>query len=101
MGILDATIREFFTATITALEPGVPAHACKTRCGLKFLRRRLAQIPPAKELPGQGMDEQQGGRGVVVPGCSLCRKRLNTSSQFVDHLANDVLPAAIAKLDET
>jgi hypothetical protein len=26
---------------------------------------------------------------------------LNTSSQFVDHLANDVLPAAIAKLDET
>jgi hypothetical protein len=47
------------------------------------------------------MDEPQSGRGVVVPGCSLCRKRLNTSSQFVDHLANDVLPAAIAKLDET
>jgi hypothetical protein len=35
-----------------------------------------------------------------VTVASLCRKRLNTSSQFVDHLVNDVLPAAIAKLDE-
>jgi hypothetical protein len=49
---------------------------------------------------GTFMDEPEGGRGVVVPGCPACRKRLNTSSQFVDHLANDVLPAAIAKLDE-
>jgi hypothetical protein len=36
----------------------------------------------------------------VVPGYRACRKRFKTSHQFVDHLANDVLPAAIAKLDE-
>jgi hypothetical protein len=38
---------------------------------------------------------------LLCPGCQVCRKRFNTSNQFVDHLANDVLPAAIAKLDET
>jgi hypothetical protein len=47
------------------------------------------------------MDEPQSGRGGVVPGCPVCRKRFNTSHQFVDHLTNDVLPAAIAKLDGT
>jgi len=35
----------------------------------------------------------QGGRGVVVPGCPACMKRINTMSQFLDHLADDVLPA--------
>jgi hypothetical protein len=44
---------------------------------------------------GTFVDEPKGGRGVVVPGCPACRKRFNTSHQFVDHLANDVLPAAI------
>jgi len=29
-------------------------------------------------------------RGVVVPGCTLCRVRLNTISQFVDHLTEQV-----------
>lgn len=28
----------------------------------------------------------QGGRGVVVPGCPACMKRINTTSQFLDHL---------------
>ena len=40
----------------------------------------------------------QGGRGVTVPGCPACRKRINTMSQFLDHLADDVLPALIEKL---
>jgi hypothetical protein len=40
----------------------------------------------------------QGGRGVVVAGCPACRKRLNTVSQFLDHLANDAMPALIEKL---
>jgi hypothetical protein len=62
---------------------------------------RTLQVEIQRHDLGTFMDEPQGGHGVVVPGCSLCRKRLNTSSQFVDHLANDVLPAAIAKLDET
>jgi hypothetical protein len=40
----------------------------------------------------------QGGRGVVVPGCPACEKRINTMSQFLDHLADNVLPALIEKL---
>ena len=40
----------------------------------------------------------QGGNGVVVPGCSACMKRINTRSQFLDHLAEDAMPALIEKL---
>jgi hypothetical protein len=40
----------------------------------------------------------QGGRGVVVAGCPSCRKRLNTVSQFLDHLTNDALPPLIDRL---
>ena len=43
----------------------------------------------------------QGGNGVVVPGCPACMKRINTMSQFLDHLADDVMPALIEKLSET
>jgi hypothetical protein len=42
----------------------------------------------------------QGGKGVVVPGCPAYKKRINTMSQFLDHLADDVLPALIEKLSE-
>jgi hypothetical protein len=40
----------------------------------------------------------QGGRGMVVAGCPACRKRINTISQFLDHLANDAMPALIERL---
>ena len=40
----------------------------------------------------------QGGRGVVITGCSRCRKRFGTVSQFVDHLTHDVPPPLIDKL---
>ena len=40
----------------------------------------------------------QGGNGVVTPGCPACRKRLFTMANFMDHLADDVLPAALDKL---
>lgn len=39
-----------------------------------------------------------GGPGVVVPGCPACRKRLFTMANFMDHLADDVLPDLINKL---
>jgi hypothetical protein len=42
----------------------------------------------------------QGGRGVVVPGCPACEKRINTMSQFLDHLADDVLPPLVEKLSK-
>jgi hypothetical protein len=38
---------------------------------------------------------------VVVPGCPACQKRINTMSQFLDHLADDVMPALIEKLAQT
>jgi len=40
----------------------------------------------------------QGGRGIVVAGCPACRKRLNSTAQFLDHLANDAMPALLDRL---
>ena len=40
----------------------------------------------------------QGGKGVVVPGCPACMKRINTMNQFLDHLADDAMPALIERL---
>jgi len=37
----------------------------------------------------------QGGNGVVVPGCPMCKKRLGTTAHFLDHLTDDVLPAVL------
>ena len=42
----------------------------------------------------------QGGKGVVVPGCPACRKRINTMNQFLDHLAEGAMPALIEKLSD-
>ncbi len=42
----------------------------------------------------------QREKGVVEPGCPACLKRINTMSQFLDHLADDVLPALIERLSE-
>jgi hypothetical protein len=39
-----------------------------------------------------------GGPGVVVPGCPACRKRLFTMANFMDHLADDVLPALLDRI---
>jgi len=41
-----------------------------------------------------------GGKGVVVPGCPACMKRINTMNQFPDHLAEDAMPALIERLSE-
>jgi hypothetical protein len=40
----------------------------------------------------------EGGNGVVVPGCPACKTRINTMSQFLDHLANDAMPALLDRL---
>jgi hypothetical protein len=42
----------------------------------------------------------QGGNGVVTPGCPACRKWLFTMQNFMDHLAEDVLPGLIEKLGQ-
>jgi hypothetical protein len=38
-----------------------------------------------------------GGTGVVVSGCEACRKRFGTNSQYLRHLADDVLPGIIER----
>jgi hypothetical protein len=35
---------------------------------------------------------------ITVPGCPACRKRLNTSHDFLEHLAVDVIPRLIERL---
>lgn len=32
----------------------------------------------------------EGGNGVVVPGCSICKVRLNTTEQFMEHVSEKV-----------
>jgi hypothetical protein len=39
-----------------------------------------------------------GGPGTVVPGCPACRQRINTMSQFIRHINEDVLPPLLDKL---
>jgi hypothetical protein len=41
-----------------------------------------------------------GGSGVVVSGCEACRKRFGTNSQYLRHLADDVLPVILLKAFE-
>jgi hypothetical protein len=42
----------------------------------------------------------QGGRGVVVTGCPMCRRQFGTVAQFVQHLTDDVLPELLDKLSK-
>jgi hypothetical protein len=48
----------------------------------------------------KGVSVALGGNGVVVPGCEACRKRINTNSQYLRHLADDVLPLILRKAFE-
>jgi hypothetical protein len=37
----------------------------------------------------------QGGKGVVLPGCPTCQKRIHTTGEYVRHLIRDVLPVIV------
>jgi hypothetical protein len=50
--------------------------------------------------PSVSAFEARGGKGVVVPGCPACRTRINTMSQFLDHLANDAMPKLLDQLSK-
>lgn len=39
-----------------------------------------------------------GEEGVVDSGCRPAKKQIGTMPQFLDHLANDVMPALLARL---
>ncbi len=40
----------------------------------------------------------QGGKGVVVPGCTACRKILYLDHDYLSHLALDVLPQILNRI---
>ena len=42
----------------------------------------------------------QGGKGVVVPGCSVCRRRANTITEFLAHIAQEAIPPLIDRLSQ-
>ncbi|MGA2814003.1 MAG: hypothetical protein ABSG16_21595 [Candidatus Acidiferrum sp.] len=50
-----------------------------------------------KELGKHRKDYFTGG-GYVAPGCMLCKVRLNTNGQYLDHLLVDVLPEAAERI---
>jgi hypothetical protein len=42
----------------------------------------------------------QGSGGVVVAGCPACKVRTNSMNQFLDHLANNAMPALFDRLSQ-
>jgi hypothetical protein len=50
-----------------------------------------------KEL-GRHRKDYFTSAGYVAPGCVLCKDRLNTNGQYLEHLLVDVLPGAVEKI---
>jgi len=42
----------------------------------------------------------EGGKGLVIPGCATCNVRINMTSQFLDHLANDAIPPLLDRFEQ-
>jgi hypothetical protein len=40
----------------------------------------------------------RGGKGTVVPGCTACEKIIYTNTQYLSHIALDVLPQIIDRV---
>ena len=38
------------------------------------------------------------GRDIVVSGCPACRKKILTTTKFMDHICDDVLPPLLDEL---
>jgi hypothetical protein len=51
------------------------------------------------EIRGHDLSHFQDEKDRMVrPGCPACRKVFYTTSQFIDHLTNDVLPPLLDRL---
>ena len=46
----------------------------------------------------KGVSVALGGDGILVPGCEACRERITTNSQYLRHLAEDVLPGILERV---
>ena len=71
----------------------------------KYRILRDAQVELQRHVWGtyidKGVSMALGGDGITTPGCEACRKRINTNSQYLRHLAEDVLPDIIKRVVET
>ncbi len=60
---------------------------------------RDAQVELQRHVWGtyidKGVSMALGGDGITTPGCEACRKCINTNSQYLRHLAEDVLPVIL------
>ena len=66
---------------------------------------REAQIELQRHVWGtyidNGVSMALGGDGITTPGCEACQKRINTNSQYLRHLAEDVLPDILERVMKT
>jgi len=76
---------------IEMMDAAVKARFCEVMKA-EFAKHRWDTF--VDEPPGMA----QGGSGVVVPGCSICKTRLQTVNQFIDHLCANVLAAVEREL---
>ena len=51
----------------------------------ELLRALQAEIRRFSHFAENPPSMLQGGKGVVVPGCPMCKKRINTMSQFLNY----------------
>jgi hypothetical protein len=42
----------------------------------------------------------KGRKGVVISGCSTCRKRANTINEFLERIAHEAIPPLIERLSK-
>lgn len=78
--------------------PSPPAEASILKSELLRLLQREIRRHDFSTFIDEPPSMAQGGRGVCVPGCSMCRQPLQSVTQFMEHLTNDVLPKIIDAL---
>ncbi|MGA8037751.1 MAG: hypothetical protein WA823_14995 [Candidatus Acidiferrales bacterium] len=67
---------------------------------LKTAQRELEKHQWGHFVEGDTRTVADGGKGTIAVGCVACEKRLNTIPQFMEHLAEDVLPQIIDEVLE-
>lgn len=55
-------------------------------------QRELEQHSWGHFIEGDTRTVGEGGKGTIAVGCEHCKIRLNTVPQYLQHLAEDVLP---------
>jgi hypothetical protein len=67
---------------------------------LAFAQKELLRHDFSTFVEGDTRTVAQGGKGVVMPGCPLRKKKLSSIAQYSDHLAYDVLPRIFDRIFE-